>query len=66
MILEALIATQLMTAAATTTLYMDSVDKQTTINKLTKVVNSNTKNIATITRSVETNQKAIIRLLGKR
>ncbi len=65
MILEALVAAHIATAAATTVLYIDSNAKQQTINTLTEQLNTNTKQLKINMSAIETNQKALILVVEK-
>ncbi len=66
MIVESLVAAHIATAAATTVLYIDSNDKQQTINKLTEQLNTNTKQLRINTSAIETNQKALLYIVEKK
>ncbi len=65
MIVESLVAAHIATAAATTVLYMDSNDKQQTINKLTEQLNTNTKQLRMVASNKSTNQQDLLLILKR-
>jgi len=65
MILEALVAAHIATAAATTVLYIDSNAKQQTINTLTEQLNSNSKQLKMLSSSKSTNQQDLMLILNR-